>query len=195
MVIDWVTVGDPGNACDTQSQGCFGSVAYEYRISKYEVTNAQYAEFLNAVAATDTNALYDNNMDGGVGGITRSGSSGSYTYSAIAGREDMPVNYVSFWDATRFSNWLHNWQPTGVQDNTTTENGAYTLTPSGIANNTVTRNAGAEVFVTSQDEWYKAAYYDTGAMIYFDYPAGTDTPAACPERRRIRRTATTSWPT
>ena len=27
VTIDWVTVGDPGNACDPQSQGCFGSAA------------------------------------------------------------------------------------------------------------------------------------------------------------------------
>jgi len=45
--------GDPGNACDTQTQSCFGAVAYSYRISKYEVTNAQYAEFLSAKAASD----------------------------------------------------------------------------------------------------------------------------------------------
>ncbi len=32
--IDWVTVGDPGNACDPQSQGCFGDVGYTYQISK-----------------------------------------------------------------------------------------------------------------------------------------------------------------
>lgn len=50
VTIDWVTIGDPGNACDTQSQGCFGSVSDEYRISKFEVTNAEYTEFLNAVA-------------------------------------------------------------------------------------------------------------------------------------------------
>ncbi len=24
--IEWVEVGDPGNACETQSQGCFGAV-------------------------------------------------------------------------------------------------------------------------------------------------------------------------
>ena len=27
VTIDWVTVGDPGNACDAQPQGCFASVA------------------------------------------------------------------------------------------------------------------------------------------------------------------------
>jgi len=186
---DWVTVGDPGNACDTQTDGCFGSVAGAYRISKYEVTNDQYAEFLNAVAATDTNALYDTFMGSHyTGGITRSGSSGSYSYSAKAGRGDMPVNQVSFWNAVRFANWLHNgqppnWlhngQPTGEQDDCTTEDGAYTLTPTGITNNTVTRNAGAQVFVPSEDEWYKAAYYDTGSMLYFDFPAGSDTQMTC----------------
>ena len=55
--IDWVTVGDPGNSCDPQDQGCFGAVSYTYRISRYETTNAHYAEFLNAVAG-DTNSLY-----------------------------------------------------------------------------------------------------------------------------------------
>lgn len=58
VVVDWVMVGDPGNACDPQGGGDrFGSVAAPFRISKFEVTNAEYAEFLNAVAATDTNAL------------------------------------------------------------------------------------------------------------------------------------------
>jgi sulfatase modifying factor 1 len=177
--IDWVTVGDAGNACDTQSQGCFGSVANAYRISKFEVTNAQYTEFLNAVAATDTNGLYHTSMGSGFGGITRSGNAGSFSYSAIAGREDMPVNFVTFWSATRFANWLHNGQPTGAQDGTSTEGGAYTLTPTDISNNTVTRNGGAQVYVTSEDEWYKGAYYDPDAMVYFDYPAGSDTQTTC----------------
>ncbi len=109
----------------------YGSVDYTYRISKYEVTNAQYAEFLNAVASTDSYGLYDTDMGSPEpwewGGITRSGSSGSYTYSAIGGREDMPVNHVSWYDSLRFANWLHNGQPTGAQDNSTTEDGAYTI--------------------------------------------------------------------
>jgi len=179
--MEWVTVGDPGNACDVQGHNCFGAVGYEFRIAKYGVTNAQYTAFLNAVAATDTNTLYDKSMSfvSSFGGITRSGSPGSYSYIAVVGRENMPVNHVSFWTATRFVNWLHNGQPSGSQGNTTTEDGAYTLTEDGIANNTVARNAGATVFIPSEDEWYKAAYYDPGAMKYFDYPTGSNTPPAC----------------
>ena len=58
-------------------------MAYDYWISKYEVTNAQYAELLNAKAASDPLGLYNTIMDGDAtfGGITQSGVSGSYTYS------------------------------------------------------------------------------------------------------------------
>lgn len=74
--IAWSPVGDPGNAADTTT---FGSVGYDYSIGTYEVTNAHYAEFLNAKAASDSLGLYNTNMGGGLGGITRSGVSGSFT--------------------------------------------------------------------------------------------------------------------
>lgn len=90
--------------------------------------------FLNAVAKTDTYDLYNPAMgDTGndpfvVGsGIVRAGSSGSYTYSMAPEYANRPVTYVSFGDAMRFANWLHNGQPTGNQDLTTTEDGAYFL--------------------------------------------------------------------
>ena len=88
------------------------------------MTNAQYAEFLNAKAATDPLGLYNTSMgsDATFGGITRSGVSGSYTYTAKLGFENKPVIYVSFYDALRFSNWLNNGQGSGD-----TETGAYTL--------------------------------------------------------------------
>ena len=156
VTIEWVTVGDPGNAPDTEvmSDGTtgYGSVADVYRISKYETTNAQYAEFLNAKAASDPLGLYNTSMGSptfGWDGITRSGSSGSYSYSAIAGRENRPVNYVSFYDSLRFSNWLHNGQGSGD-----TETGAYTLlggTPIPSNGSTVTRNAGANIFLKFDD--------------------------------------------
>jgi formylglycine-generating enzyme required for sulfatase activity len=178
VTMAWTPIGNPGNACDPQSQGCFGVVGYAYQIGTYEVTNAQYAEFLNAKAAFDPLGLYNPLMGDAaiLGGITRSGSDGSYTYSAIGGRANMPVNYVSFYDALRFANWMNNGQ--GFAD---TETGAYTLlgaTPIP-SNEPVMRNAGATIVLTSEDEWYKAAYYDGVMASYFDYPAGSDTQITC----------------
>jgi hypothetical protein len=85
------------------------------------------------------------------------------------------VDFVSFWNALRFANWLHNGQPRGLQDETTTEDGAYTLTPTGIVNNTITRNPGAVVFLPSENEWYKAAYYDPATA--FDHVLTSITPS------------------
>ena len=103
VVFDWAVVGNPGNAPDQDyGNGQFGSVNYKYRISKHEVTNRQYAEFLNKVAASDPNGLFNNKMD-----VARSGSNGSYTYSVNATFETNPVNWVSFFDSMRFTNWLH----------------------------------------------------------------------------------------
>ena len=64
-----------------------GVVATPYIIGKCEVTITRYAEFPNQVAATDANGLYSRNMsdDTTFGGITRSGSSGSYSYAAKSG--------------------------------------------------------------------------------------------------------------
>jgi formylglycine-generating enzyme required for sulfatase activity len=175
VAFDWVTVGDPGNACDPQGAGrCFGSVGYAYRISRHEVTNAQYAAFLNAKAAADPLGLYNPAM--ATGGIARSGTSGSYTYSVVPGGGSRPVANVSFFDALRFANWLHNGQGAGD-----TETGAYTLlggtpTPS---NPMVQRNAGATVFLPTDAEWYKAAYHDTSLAVFYDYPAGTDAVIVC----------------
>ena len=57
VVIEWVVVGDAGNVDDTHGDG-FGGVAYKYRLGRYEITNGQYREFLNAVAAVgDPNGL------------------------------------------------------------------------------------------------------------------------------------------
>jgi formylglycine-generating enzyme required for sulfatase activity len=175
IVIDSVVVGNAGNTTDATG---FGDVSYEYRIGTYEVTNNQYAAFLNAVAATDTFALYNASMGSDLrGGIMQSGSSGTFTYTAKTDMGNKPVNYVSFWDAARFANWLHNNQPTGIQDNSTTEDGAYTLTATDIMNNTVTRNSGANWVVPTENEWYKAAYHknDGPTGNYFDYPTSSDT--------------------
>jgi formylglycine-generating enzyme required for sulfatase activity len=173
---EWGKVTALGNACDAQSQGCFGAVAYPYQISKTEVTNAQYAKFLNAVAGSDPNGLYDTRMGWGHGGITRVGGGGGFTYSTVEGRDNWPVVFVSFYNALRFTNWLHNNQVHGPQGPSTTEDGAYTFSGPTSAG---ARNTGAKIFLPSEDEWYKAAYYNAATTSYFDYPAGSDTPMTC----------------
>ena len=75
VTIPTVPVGNLGNAADPLTGNLYGSVSYDYRIGTTEVTNAQYAEFLNAKAASDPLALYNTNMGSDArGGITRSGS-------------------------------------------------------------------------------------------------------------------------
>ena len=182
--IEMVTVGNAGNAADSTT---YGAVSYEYQIGKYEVTLDQYAAFLNAVAKADASqptGLYDTNMasDMNSAGIARSGSNANYVYTVFGGGE-RPVTYVNWFNAARFCNWLHNGRPTGLQDASTTEDGAYPLngTTSGVE---ISRNAGAKYWIPSEDEWYKAAYHDprsegeggpVGDDNYWLYPTASET--------------------
>jgi formylglycine-generating enzyme required for sulfatase activity len=157
--IDYVNVGNAGNAADAATGSLYGAVAYAYKIAKNETTISQYAEFLNAVAKTDTYSLYSTAMTlSFINGISRSGSSGSFTYSVNPGSGNMPVTFVSWFDAARFCNWLHNGQPGGAQDAASTEDGAYTLL--GAMSGIISKNGGAKAWIPSESEWYKAAYYD-----------------------------------
>jgi len=75
---------------------------------------------------------------------------------------------VTFWDAVRFANYL---------DDGNTETGAYTLdggTPTPSNASMVTRNAGATVWLPSENEWYKAAYYDPANGTYSTYATRSD---------------------
>jgi len=164
VVMEWVTVGNAGNAADPLNSGDvpgIGAVDYEYRIGKFEVTNAQYAAFLNAVAASDPNGLYNGNMGFSArGGITRSGSDGSYTYSVRENMGDKPVNFVLWYDAARMSNWMTNGQGSGG-----TEHGVYTF--DGVNSiSAITRDLSNpnQVFIPTEDEWYKAAYHQPASQ-------------------------------
>lgn len=179
--IDTVPVGNLGNPADANGRG---SVADLFFLGRLEVTNEQYVEFLNNVAASDPLELYSTNMgSNSVGGILRSGSSGSYSYSvkpiAQSGAYDYaekPVVYVSWYDAVRFANWLHNGQGSGD-----TESGAYDLkggTPIPTNASSIARNPNAKWFLPSDDEWYKSAYHKNDGVTgnYWDYPTQSDTP-------------------
>ena len=159
VTIDWVTVGDPGNTADTTT---YGAVADSFQIMKFEFTNQQYTEFLNSVDASGTNpnSVYNASMDSDArGGISfTSGATSGSKYAVKTNMGDKPVNYVSWFDAARVSNWLVN----GATGTSSMETGAYTLN-NAISGNAPAVNSGATFYVPTEDQWYKAAYYKGGS--------------------------------
>ncbi len=103
-------------------------------------------------------------------------SSGS-KYTLKFGYDDRPVVFISFFDAARFTNWLNN-----GQGNATTESGAYTLSIGEYVN----RTFEATVWIPSNDEWHKAAYYQPDALggdadSWWSYPTQSNAvPASAP---------------
>ncbi len=96
-------VGDPGNAGDTVSMNTaaedqlwingspdtssgYGAVPYNYAMGTYNVTVAQYVQFLNAVATTgDPYGLYNPLMGGATSGPNSSGSPATTGWSTVSG--------------------------------------------------------------------------------------------------------------
>jgi hypothetical protein len=72
----------------------------------------------------------------------------------------------------RMANWLNN----GGTDSSSTETGSYTFTDYDVVSK---RNSTATYVVPTDDEWYKAAYYDptkNGTGGYWQYSPKTDDP-------------------
>jgi sulfatase modifying factor 1 len=176
VTMQTVHVGNPGNTNDSNNGSVYGGVPYAYNIGTYDVTLNQYTAFLNAVAKSDSNNLYNPSMatDLHSAGISRSGGSGNYTYSII-GSGQRPVTYVSWYDAARFCNWLTNGQGSGG-----TETGVYTLTgPTSISGTLPATHSGLVAsgtpkwFIPTESEWYKAAYYNVAGSSYYWFPFGS----------------------
>ncbi len=189
---EFVRVGNPGNAPDPVFG--HGGVAHVFEIGRYELTNADYADFLNAVARkADPFALYERSMgDGFLGGIVREETAEGFVYRPKAGWSNRPATYLSWYRLARLANWLHYGRPdfgTSGPDATEGdhEKGAYDTRnfpkpdddsvdrarlPSG-------RNPGARYFLPTEDEWFKAGHHDqarSGPRAYWTYPVRSDTP-------------------
>ena len=172
----WSVVGDPGNPALIPTLGQLGKVDYIYLIGTFEVTNAQYAWFLNTKATPDDPVgLYNTLMSlDPRGGIERSGTGTDadpfhYTLKPFMGNK--PVNFVSVFDAMRYANWLHN----GMGD-ADTESGAYLLlggTPVPTNGNSVVRSPGAKVALPTESEWVKATYYNPALGAYAVFGVGS----------------------
>jgi sulfatase modifying factor 1 len=161
--IDWVRVGNPGNAADANG---FGAVNHTYDIMKFSTTVGQYVAFLNAVdpQGINPNGIYDGRMGSASYGpsLLNTGGTDGSRYLAAPNWADKPVLYVSWYDAARFTNWLQNGAQTyGTSDasaNAPQNVGAYTV-GTATSGDAVLRNPGAQYWIPTNNEWYKAAYY------------------------------------
>lgn len=188
---DFVTVGDPGNRGATAAEapmwnrdlyGPLGAVDHTFRITRTEVTNAQYLEFLNAYSATP-GYVWDPSMISTSIAIERFGPSGNPIYFVLPGAENYGAD-VGFRYAARFANWLHNDKgsdladfETGVYDTSTFRDDPVT----GLPLDQVERSSDATFFIPSIHEWMKAAHWDPdrnglGQGGYWQYPDGGDEP-------------------
>lgn len=150
--IDFVTIGNPGNADDDDSgtPDPVGKVDYIYRISTYEISR----DMINHA-----------NADGGLG-ITLA------DMSSLGGNgADRPATGINWFEAARFVNWLNTDSgstPAYKFNGSTFE--LWSAGDSGYNPDNLFRNSEAKYFLPSADEWYKAAFYNPDTGSYGDYP-------------------------
>jgi hypothetical protein len=162
VTLDLVKVGAPGNRATTLEEAPglvdfrpIGAVAYEYRITRTEVTVAQWLSFVRAYAPHYSGAVNDSAFTGGW--IVWNGSE----YAAPAGSEGLGAD-PSWRFAARFINWLHNDQrhereafERGVYDTST-----FGTRPDGTFTDQQRRSPGAKYWMPDIDEMAKATRYD-----------------------------------
>ncbi len=147
----YVTIGNAGNANDTTG---YGGVSYEYNISVTEVTIAEFQAYRTATGTTGNENYWNDGVDG------RSAGTGA------------PAVNVSLYEAMKYCNYL----TTG-----NINSGYYSHSGGGVyVANVLTHAAyaaanGSTYFVPTEDEWYKAAYYDAfGVNGYSLYANGSN---------------------
>ena len=161
--MEFVTVGNPGNAADTLlGYTPSGRVDYTYAIGKFEVS----ADMINKFNASQYFKITKGN------------------WSSV----HMPASGVSWNEAARFVNWLNSSTGHPEAYKYTFANGpivnaditTWAVTDPGYDPNNPYRNKLAKYFLPSNDEWFKAAYYDPtlngGTGGYWDQGTGSNTP-------------------
>ena len=155
--IDFVTIGNPGNAADPEGLR-YGSVSYVYHIGKYEVSR-DMVDKANPAGGLGI-SLYDMSRFGG-NGVNR------------------PATGFGWFGAARFVNWLNTSQgylPAYKFDSS----GNFQLWSTGEIGynpNNQFRNALARYVIQNHNEWYKAAFGSPNG-VWYDYSTGSDSPPA-----------------
>lgn len=156
----------------------FGATSYEYYIRKYPITVKEYCRFLNCVAGTQGDfTTYDlfNSAISGYDGLSYANINDTITFTVNPYMDYKPISSVSWFNAARYVNWLHNGMSSGNRpSNTTTESGVYTITNNRINFNQIsipelqnlTPTHNTSYWIPTENEWYKSAYYDPTKSSY-----------------------------
>ena len=158
--IEFVTIDDPGNPGDPLGAPMpeMGSVPYSFRISKYEISNAQVEKAVK------------------LGKLPITISDPNYTPPSWG--PNKPATHLTFYEAMRFVNWLNTSSGYPPAYNFDAE-GQWQLWPSDVAwrmgGDNRYRHQDAMYFLAGAHEWYKAAYYDPSRETYFPWPTGSRT--------------------
>lgn len=117
LTLDWVTV--PAGAYTYGQGDTSKTIAYDYQISKYEITNAQYVEYLEAALAAGDITATTSTVEGYYKGDAQ-WSAGTYeyldlddsdcridydgsTFSVVSGYENHPVVEVTWFGSNAFA--------------------------------------------------------------------------------------------
>jgi formylglycine-generating enzyme required for sulfatase activity len=186
--IDFVTIGSPdnpawaGNGTPGDRAVGRGSVPYEYRIGRYEVTTSQFVEFFNAAFDRPVDDRLPHLIPPDFWGAasTTPTTPGGLRWTVPAGNEMIPVGNISWRMAAMYCNWLHNDKGS---DRSAFLNGAYDVSTfsytGSVFNDQWTRSPGARYFIPSWDEWLKAAHWsptNPSNNGWHLYPNSSDTP-------------------
>ena len=170
---EWVTIGAVGNkgydGLDPDPRQFVtgrGSVNYEYRMATTEITTGQWLEFMNTVNARNERGsfIFDPLHWGAEEDFSYTGPGDRFKLRADLGEKAarMPVAGMTWEDAARYCNWLHNGKQS---DASTLGYGAYdasgfNMPGSGALEDQERRLPGAKFWIPSFDERLKAVHYD-----------------------------------
>jgi formylglycine-generating enzyme required for sulfatase activity len=149
FTLNFVQVSQTNNATDPRTTNKYGAVPYEYRASIYEISQN---DITKATA-------------GGLSNVT----AGTY-----AGNR--PAASISWYEAAAFVNWLNTSSGKTAAYALTFSNSQWSMALQSSSNawtlggTNLYRNKDAYYFLPSENEWYKAAYYNAAGTNYFLYP-------------------------
>ncbi len=189
---DFVTVGAPANPPynGPDPYGYFtgrGSVPYEYRIGRFEITTGDWLDFINVYGPMGDPHGFGLYTYGGFE-FDPAYQGPGYQWRLRPGLPNaamVPVRAISWRNAARYCNWLHNDRASTPEAIVT---GAYDTTLFGWnpkTGNTLTdpptHLPGARFWIPTLDEWLKAVYYDPdrfgpGQPGWWLYPNRSDEP-------------------